>query len=254
MYEKSAVLLRKIYTKSMNKQDYKLTNEGYSYKYPRAAVTTDCVIFGFDGKQLQVLLIERGVEPYKGEWALPGGFLRMDESVEECAFRELREETAFEPVSLEQFGVFSAVDRDPRGRVVTIAFYALVKKEDVHGGDDAARAQWFNIDLLPPLAFDHQDILHEAQQALKRDIHHQPVAFRMLAEHFTMPQLQRLYESILGVTFDRRNFQKKMIASGVVQEEQTEPEKTGHRPGKLFSFNLFKYDKMKEDGVGSSEF
>ena len=252
--ENNTVLLRKIYTIIMSKQDYTMTREGYAYQYPRAAVTTDCVIFGFDGQQLQVLLIERGVEPYKGEWALPGGFLRMDESVEECAFRELREETSLEPVALEQFGVFSGVDRDPRGRVITIAFYALVKKEYVQGGDDAVRAQWFGIDQLPRLAFDHSDILKEARQALKRDIHHQPVAFRLLAEHFTMPQLQRLYENILRVKFDRRNFQKKMIATGVVEEKQLETAHTGHRPGKLFSFNLFKYDKMKEDGVGSSEF
>ena len=232
-----------------------MTSDGYAYQYPRAAITTDCVIFGFDGQQLQVLLIERGVEPFKGEWALPGGFLRMDESVESCAFRELCEETSLEPESLEQFGVFSAVDRDPRGRVVTIAFYALVKKEAVHGGDDASAAQWFGIDSIPHLAFDHYDILQEAQQALKRDIHHQPVAFRLLANYFTMPQLQRLYESILGVTFDRRNFQKKMLASGVVQEEaEAETVSTGHRPGKLFSFNLFKYDKMKEDGCSNQEF
>ena len=146
----------------MNKQDYIKTAEGYAYDYPRAAVTTDCVIFGFDGAQMQVLLIERGVEPYKGHWALPGGFLRMDESVEECAFRELREETSIEPEMLEQFGVFSAVDRDPRGRVITIAFYALVRKEAVKGGDDAIDARWFGIDSLPPLAFDHNDILQEA--------------------------------------------------------------------------------------------
>lgn len=238
----------------MSKQDYTKTAEGYAYDYPRAAVTTDCVIFGFDGAQLQVLLIERGVEPYKGHWALPGGFLRMDESVEECAFRELREETSIESEMLEQFGVFSAVDRDPRGRVITIAFYALVRKEAVKGGDDASDARWFDIDSLPHLAFDHNDILREARQALKRDIHHQPVAFKMLAEHFTMPQLQRLYERILGVTFDRGNFRKKMIASGVVREEQTKPVYTGHRPGKLFSFNLFGYGKMKEDGANSQEF
>ncbi len=246
--------MRKIYTITMTKLDYTMTHEGYAYQYPRAAVATDCVIFGYDGQQLQVLLIERGVEPFKGEWALPGGFLKMDESVEECAFRELREETSLEPVSLEQFGVFSAVDRDPRGRVITIAFYALVKKEHVQGGDDAASAQWFGIDRLPALALDHAAILQEARQALKRDIHHQPVAFRLLAEHFTMPQLQRLYETILGVRFDRRNFQKKMIATGVVQEESEAVLHNGHRPSKLFSFNLFKYDEMKGDGIGSSEF
>ncbi len=226
-------------------KDYTLTPEGYAYRYPRAAVTTDSVVFGYDGTDLQVLLIRRGVEPYKGSWALPGGFLRMNESVEECAFRELQEETSLEVEQIEQFGVFSAIGRDPRGRVITIAFYALVKKDKVKGGDDADDAQWFPLNSLPHLAFDHYDILSEARNALKRDIHHQPVAFNLLAKHFTMPQLQRLYENILETSFDRRNFQKKMIASGVLTESGLE-QATGHRPGKLFSFNLNAYDKMKD--------
>lgn len=138
----------------------------FSYKYPRPAVTTDCVIFGFDGKQLHILLIERSRDPYKGTWALPGGFLEMDETAEEGAARELYEETHVKNVFLEQFYVFSAVNRDPRERVVTIAFYALVRQSDyqILAGDDAARACWFEVDELPPLAFDHDEIISKARE------------------------------------------------------------------------------------------
>ncbi len=233
--------------------DYKKTADGYAYDYPRAAITTDCVIFGFDGYELKVLLIQRGVEPYKGEWALPGGFLKMDERVEECAFRELKEETSFGADTLEQFGVFSSVERDPRGRVVTIAFYTLAKKDFVQGGDDASDARWFSLEKLPQLAFDHYDILCEARVALKRDIHHQPIAFRLLAEHFTMSQLQRLYESILETQFDRRNFYKKMLATGVISEQEDKSEKK-HRTKKLFSFNISAYADMKKKGTNHQEF
>lgn len=237
----------------MYKPDYKKTADGYAYDYPRASITTDCVIFGFNGHDLQVLLIRRGVEPYKDSWALPGGFLKMNETVAECAFRELQEETTLQPETLEQFGVFSDVERDPRGRVVTIAFYALVKQAFVKGGDDAADAQWFPLKQLPHLAFDHYDILKEAQLALKRDIHHQPVAFRLLAEHFSMTQLQRLYEDILETQFDRRNFYKKMLASGVITEQKPEDD-AKHKLKKLFSFNLTAYADMKKKTTNNQEF
>lgn len=142
----------------------------YTYDYPRPAVTADCVVFANDAKEgLSVLLVERGREPYKGCWAFPGGFLQMDETAEECALRELKEETGFDAVVelLEQLGCFSDVDRDPRGRVITIAYYALVKRGAVKGGDDARRARWFRIDEIPALAFDHGRILHAALERLK---------------------------------------------------------------------------------------
>lgn len=145
----------------------------YTYDYPRPAVTTDCVIFGYDDKGgLSVLLVERGNEPYKGCWAFPGGFLEMDETTKECALRELKEETEFDVGKdlLEQLGCFSEVDRDPRGRVITIAYYALVRKGDVKGGDDARKAQWFPVGDTPPLAFDHEKILREAYGRLMKRI------------------------------------------------------------------------------------
>lgn len=192
----------------------------YQYKYEHPAVTTDCVIFTYEDWKLKVLLVKRGGEPYKGEWALPGGFLRGDETAREGALRELKEETALEASAIGELGVFSKPDRDPRERVITIAFYALVKPSKVQGGDDADEAAWFPIDDLPQLAFDHADIIHSALERLKRDIHFEPIGFDLLDEEFTIPDLQRLYEIILGVKFDRRNFQRKILSSGILEEAE----------------------------------
>lgn len=148
----------------------------YTYDYPRPAVTTDCVLFCQDHEEgLSVLLIERGGEPYKGCWAFPGGFLEMDETVEEGAVRELQEETGLvlspDDGRLKQLGCYSKVDRDPRGRVITIAFYAIVDKAEVKGNDDARDARWFPVSDLPPLAFDHDVVLRDALQRLETDSH-----------------------------------------------------------------------------------
>ena len=188
----------------------------FQYRYEHMGVTTDCVIFTYEDWRLKVLLVRRGAEPFKGEWAFPGGFLRMDETAEQGALRELREETALVPSAIGQLGVFSDVHRDPRERVITIAWYALVKPHEVVGGDDAAEAAWFPVDDLPPLAFDHHMIFEAAMERLRRDIYFQPVGFDLLDDEFTIPDLQRLYEAILGVKFDRRNFQRKILASGIL--------------------------------------
>lgn len=145
-----------------------MEEKNYCYKYPHPAVTTDCVVFGYDGHRLNVLLIERGNEPYQGCWAFPGGFMNIDESAEEGAVRELKEETGLEVNidQLRQFGTFTAVNRDPRERVITIAYYTIIEKTEVKGGDDAAQAQWFPLDEIPPLAFDHEEILRKAVDQL----------------------------------------------------------------------------------------
>jgi len=194
----------------------------YQYKYEHMAVTTDCVIFTFENRQLKVLLVRRGGEPFKGEWAFPGGFLRIDENALDGALRELREETGLEPAAIEQLGVYSDVDRDPRERVITIAWYALVKPSEVIGGDDADEAAWFPVESLPHLAFDHDRIFQEAMERLRRDIHFQPIGFDLMDETFSIPDLQALYEAILGVKFDRRNFQRKLLASGILEEVEPE--------------------------------
>ncbi len=137
----------------------------FCYRYPHPAVTTDCVVFGYDGLRLNVLLIERGNEPYKGYWAFPGGFLNIDEDAPEGARRELLEETGLKVSNIEQLGAFATPDRDPRERVISIAFFTLTRVQEVHGGDDANVAKWFPINQLPDLAFDHQEMFN---MALKR--------------------------------------------------------------------------------------
>ena len=220
----------------------------YCYKYPHPAVTTDCVIFVFDGERLQVLLVERGIEPYKGRWAFPGGFLKMDETAEEGALRELKEETGLEGAYMEQFHTFSAPERDPRERVITIAYYALVKIQEVKGGDDAASARWFPLDEIPSLAFDHDYILRMATQRLREQIHFQPIGFELLPEKFTIKELQLLYEAILGINFDRRNFAKKMFHLEILTDLEETIWPTPKREAKLYKFNADKYDELKRKG------
>lgn len=220
----------------------------YCYRYPHPAVTTDCVIFGFDGERLQVLLIERGIEPFKGRWAFPGGFIKMDETAEEGALRELKEETGMENAFIQQFHTFSNPLRDPRERVITIAFYALVRIQEVKGGDDAASARWFPLDEIPALAFDHDHMLRMATQRLRQEIHFHPIGFELLPEKFTLRELQSIYEAILGITFDRRNFAKKMLHLEILNELDETIWPTPKREAKLFSFNAGKYEELKRKG------
>jgi 8-oxo-dGTP diphosphatase len=223
--------------------------EYYTYKYPRPSVTTDCVIFGYDTKEgLSVLLIKRGIEPFKDHWAFPGGFIKMDEDAETGARRELKEETSLETAHIEQFGCFSEVNRDPRERVITIAYYALVKKSEVVGGDDASEAHWFPIDNVPPLAFDHDRILRVALKTLKEKIHFIPIGFELLPSVFTMPQLQELYESILEVKFDRRNFSNKMLKLGILTVVGERPKNAGTRIPITYKFNEDNYNELKSKG------
>ena len=206
------------------------------------------MIFGFDGSELQVLLIERGIEPFKGKWAFPGGFLNMDETAGEGAMRELKEETGLENAYIEQFNTYSEPGRDPRERVITIAHYALVRIQEVKGGDDAAKAQWFPIDEVPQLAFDHDKILRDAMRKLRERIHFEPIGFELLPEKFTMRELQILYESILGVKFDRRNFAKKMMHYELLNQLDETVRPTAKRDALLYSFNKDNYELFKKKG------
>lgn len=220
----------------------------YHYKYPHPAVTTDCVIFGFDGVSIKVLLIQRGIEPYKGDWAFPGGFMKIDETAEESAMRELEEETGLKDANVEQFYTFSDVDRDPRERVITIAYYALVKMAEVKSGDDAAKAHWFSYNEIPSLAFDHDRILRKAISTLKERICFKPIGFELLPDVFTMGELQNLYEAILEVKFDRRNFYNKMLKLGLLIEAEKRPANTPSRIPVKYRFNNKKYTELKQKG------
>lgn len=220
----------------------------YTYKYPHPSVTTDCVIFGFDGTTIKVLLIQRGIEPFKGKWAFPGGFMKMDETAEDCAKRELEEETGLKNTSVEQFYTFTDVNRDPRERVITIAHYALVRLSEVKGGDGATFAQWFSMDEIPSLAFDHDHILRMAINQLKERICFEPIGFDLLPEVFTMSKLQNLYEAILEVKFDRRNFYNKMLKLGILTEAEPRPKNASRRTPSKYRFNSDKYAELKQKG------
>jgi len=223
--------------------------ETFTYEYPRPAVTVDCVIFGFDGKSLRILLIERGLEPFKGSWALPGGFVRMDETVEEAAIRELQEETNVKGVYLSQLSVFSEVERDPRGRVITVAFYALVKPSDhdVIGGDDAASAQWFSLDDYPIPVFDHEQIIKAAYAQLQRNFRAGNVGLEMFEDKFSISQLYTLHSLVTQKDIDRRNFYKKMTSFDYIEPTNEKMSDTPHKPSQLFSIDRTAYDsEIKE--------
>ena len=220
----------------------------YTYEYPRPALTVDCVVFGAADDGLKLLLIERAVEPFKGRYALPGGFVDMDETTEEAARRELEEETGLKASFLEQLYTFSRVDRDPRERVVSVAYFALVRPSAVVGGDDAASAQWVDADELPPLAFDHDEIVRVALERLRAKIRYQPIGFELLPPKFTLGQLQRLYEDILGRALDKRNFRKAILRMGVLDELDEVAEGVSHRPPRLYRFNKAAYKRLAKQG------
>ena len=224
------------------------TKGTYTYKYPHPSVTADCVIFGFDGVSIKMLLIQRGIEPFKEKWAFPGGFMKIDETAEECAKRELEEETGLKNAAVEQFYTFSDVNRDPRERVITVAHYALVRLSEVKGGDDAASARWFAMDEVPSLAFDHDRILRMAVNRLKERICFEPIGFELLPEVFTMTELQNLYEAILEVKFDRRNFYNKMLKLGILTEAEPRPANASRRTPSKYRFNAEKYAELKQKG------
>lgn len=240
------------------------------------ALTTDAVVFGFDKEDgaLQVLLIKRGkakpgeTPAFEGFWALPGGFVKKDEPTDECVRRELFEESAIklfnsdkgiQPEFIEQLKTYSARGRDPREFVVTVAYYALVKKDQyiIKGGDDAAEARWFSIDEIPDLelAFDHAQIISDAIDRLRERIHFEPIGFNLLDKEFTMPQLQSIYIAILNPpkvqssVRDRRNFPKKMLKLGYIRATGKMLTGNPHRSPKLYTFDEKAYKTAKKIGM-----
>ena len=230
----------------------------YVYEYPHPAVTADCVVFGYDGKELKVLLIKRGQEKeasktaFVGSWALPGGFLDVDKdkTIAHTTARELKEETGLKLSrwDFKEVGTYSDKGRDPRERVITVAHYALVKLSEVQADTDAEKAEWFPVSDVPALAFDHDKILRDAFTRLKQAIHFWPVGFDLLPEIFTLPQLQNLYESILEVKFDRRNFANKMKHYEILTEVDDGTPRHGTRTPIKYRFNKDNYDRLKRSG------
>ncbi len=227
----------------------------YTYEYPRPSVTVDCIIFGYSvGSQLKVLLIERALDPFKGQWALPGGFIEMEEDLQTAALRELEEETGVKDVFIEQLFTFGAPQRDPRGRVISVAYFALVnlEKHPTKAASDARNVHWFDVDRMPALAFDHREILDIAISRLIAKVRYQPIGFELLPEHFTLSQLQQLYETVLGVEqLNKRNFRTKILKMGVLKEVGRQ-EGVAHRPAILYAFDKERYEalvKERQEGL-----
>jgi 8-oxo-dGTP diphosphatase len=223
----------------------------YSYKYPKSALTVDCVVFGYDNKQeLKVILIQRDIPPFEGEWALPGGFMGLDESLETAAIRELKEETGIEDVFLEQLYTFGDVKRDPRDRVVTVAYYALINlnEQTIKATTDARDAAWFSVSKMPKLAFDHQKIFQVALTRLKGKVRYEPIGFELLPKKFTLSQLQRLYETILEQPLDKRNFRRKILKMGLLIDLNEMQTGVSHRAARLYQFDEQKYLELKQKG------
>ena len=222
----------------------------HTYDFARPAITVDCVVFGFDDGDLKVLLIQRELAPYRGKWALPGGFVHADETLDEAARRELEEETGITRLYLEQLYTFSDLERDPRERVITVAYYALVKLSDhrIRAASDATRAAWFSVDDLPHLAFDHANIIDVALTRLQGKVRYQPIGFELLAPKFTLSQLQHLYETILDRQLDKRNFRKKILSMGFLLDLDEIEQDVAHRAARLYSFDRRKYDQLVRAG------
>lgn len=225
----------------------------HTYEYPRPCVTVDVVVFGLDGDTLKVLLIKRGRPgtAFEGCWAIPGGFVNEHEDLEVAARRELREETHAEPSYIEQLATFGKPGRDPRGHVISVAYMALVRCDSlvIQGDDDAKEAQWWPVTALPSLAFDHQEILGVALKRLRTKIRWYPVGLDLLPATFTLPDLQRVYETILGKPLDKRNFRRKILRYGVLEgAASVRVGAPGRRP-ELFKFDSAAYAALQEEGI-----
>ena len=211
----------------------------YNYDYPHPAVTVDVVIFTIRNEQLKLLLIRRAYKPYKGKWALPGGFINMEESLDDAAKRELKEETGVAGVYLEQLYTFGVPKRDPRERVITVAYYALIPSDKIQlqAATDAEAVGWFGMDELPKLAFDHAKIVELAHERLVAKLDYSTLAFKFLPETFTLHELQNIYEIINQEVIDKRNFRKWILGLGQIEETGKKSEGGAHRPAKLYKTN-----------------
>lgn len=219
---------------------------------PKVHLAVDAVVIGYHAERgISILLIKRRFNPYQGHWALPGGFVNEVESLEEAVSRELEEETGVKINYLEQLYTFGKPERDPRRRVVSVAYFVLVQPEtlELHAQTDAEDAQWFDLQDLPPLAFDHQFIIEKAIERVRNKITYEPIGFELLDEKFSFADLQKLYETLLQRQIDRGNFQKKIKSMGILEElkERRKPNGSG-RPARLYRFREEKYFELKARG------
>ena len=217
-----------------------------------AAFSVDNIIFGFDEDGLKVLLIKRGMQPYEGQWALPGDLVYPHEHIDDAAGRILHQLTGLQDVYLEQVKAFGAPDRHPLGRVITLAYYSLVRinRYQLTPASFAQQAEWHTIEAARalPLAFDHAQILTTCFERLRQRVRTRPVGFELLARKFTLTELQHLYEAILETPLEKRNFRKKILATGLLIDLRETQEGVAHRPAKLYTFDWDKYKELEQEG------
>lgn len=213
-------------------------------------VTVDIVIFTIQSGELKVLLVKRGIPPFQGSYAIPGGFVQAEESLDAAALRELKEETGVNDVYLEQLYSFGDPGRDPRGRVVTVAYFALIAadRSPLAAGSDAADAAWWPIERLPELAFDHRQILDYALERLRNKLEYTTVGFQLLPPKFTLSELQQVYEAILGKRLDKRNFRRKLALLKILRPTR-EYRRSGRRPARLYEFVAARFERLKDKGI-----
>lgn len=219
-------------------------------KFFQFGMSVDCVVFGYHQDKLKVLIIKRGAPPYKGKWALPGDLVYPNENIDVAANRILRDLTGINNLFMEQTKVYGRVDRHPAGRVVTTGYYALIniEKYDPHASAWADGVYWMDVESCPDLAFDHDEILIDALQELRKKVRHEPIGFELLPEKFALAQLQSLYEALLNEKYDKANFRKRFLSMGMLDALEEYQKDVSHRPGKLYSFNEEQYKQLISKG------
>lgn len=206
--------------------------------FEKPSVAVDLLVFTIKDGELQVVLVKRGIEPFKDSWALPGGFVHIDESVDQAAKRELQEETGLSDVYLEQLYTFGEVERDPRDRVITVSYFALtpVQRIKLEASTDVTEAKLFPVRKLPELAFDHREIIQVGLERLRGKVQYSSIVLGLMPDQFRLSQLQKVYEIILGVEIDKRNFRKKMSSLDLLKDTGKMEVEGAHRPAKLYTF------------------
>ena len=219
-------------------------------KFFQFGLSVDCVVFGYQDGALKILMIKRGAEPYINQWALPGDLVYPNEDIEVAARRILHDLTAIDNLYLEQTQVYGRVDRHPIGRVITVGYYSLIniEKYDPHASSWAESVYWVDINKIPKLAFDHNEILNQALETLRFRVRHRPVGFELLPQKFTIGELRRLYEALLNETYDSANFRKKILSMKLFKSLGEYEKNVAHRPSRLYSFDKEIYDQLKSKG------
>jgi 8-oxo-dGTP diphosphatase len=222
-----------------------------SYKsQQKILVAIDCIIFGFDGVQLKALLIKRGFEPEKGKWSLMGGFVDKDENADQAASRVLNQLTGMDNIYMEQLYTFTNVNRDTAGRVISIAYFALINIADYSDQLQLEHeAKWFPLNKIPPLIFDHKKMVSKAKDLLRQKVANHPIGFELLPSKFTLPQLQSLYEAIYETPLDKRNFTKKMLSLGILNKLDEKEKESSRKGAFYYVFDSVKYGKLQSSGV-----